>query len=132
MTSDLEKVRNWMESSNRRVFFYPPNQVPFTLKVAQVERILVELWRVADDLGISLGQRPIILECHKPEVFYPIAVADINELYREVLALIQVLGVAPSAERIFLESFNPFPNFKRIIKDTYYDLVSDEETPDED
>jgi hypothetical protein len=125
MTSDLNQVRNEMERQRRPVFFYPTNDISFIVRVRQIERLITQLWFVGDAMGISMGQKPTFISCHKSEFFSPVLLADVNELYREVLALYFTLGIADSAERAFQESFKKSPDYSKVIEDVYYDDKED-------
>jgi hypothetical protein len=126
MNSDFTQVRNFLEQKGRPVFYSPVNDISFTIRVRQMERLITQLWFVGDAMGISMGQKPTFISCHKSEFFTPTLLADVNELYREVIALYFTLGIASSAERAFQESFKTSPDFHKVIEDIYADEEEDE------
>lgn len=114
MTSELTRMRNWMEKHNRRVFTTPERHT--IESIDQIERLLVDVKHLAESLGMKLNIGAIIARNSTPSIT-PVILADLTELLRETLATYHVIGIANYAEAAFTESFCKMPNFARVVDD---------------
>ena len=123
MKSLLTLTARVCEHDHSVVRFTPVDYIPIEQRRKLVEALVVDLWSVADNLGVDLGRPPTLMvhECN----FDPADVLKaLSELNVSLLRAHHTLGTAKIArdgveeiiDRTLISNFTP--NFRAIIADT--------------
>jgi hypothetical protein len=119
-----------MEARGRLFRLTPVTGLPLAERYSQIERLTDALWRVGQELGISMGPQPTLLMTGDSIAPPATLLARLSLLETEVLATFLMCGIGAAHSQALYQLAitgpgKPSPNFRQIIDDVYNDHSDD-------
>lgn len=126
MNEQLHQVRSYMSARARQVRYRPVTGLPAAERFHQIERLVDELWSLANTLGVDLGRKPTIIYTGAPMSPPSVVLGRTSALFIETLATLHMTGVAPAlTAAVHKLTSAPIsagtPNFTTILDETFSD-----------